>query len=120
MTKAYGGQQCNNQLTKGSAKAGGGGGRDNNSNGISDDGINGGSGGGEDNDEDSDGDDNGGDNWQLFFLPLLTTVGPFSRGNNCTCRTFVQHGDDSIIALGMGGTNAKGPLRQSGPRKPFR
>ena len=57
------------QINKGISKAGGGG--DSDSNSSSNDDNNGGSGGdinGNDNDDDG--------NWQLFFLPLLTTVGP--------------------------------------------
>ena len=50
MTKADGGQQCNNQPKKGSSKVGDGGGGNSNSNGSGNNGNNSGSGGGKDND----------------------------------------------------------------------
>ncbi len=81
-------------------------------------GDNGGS-SGEDNGSDSNGnDDDIGNNWQLFFLPLLTTVGP-SEGTIA----HVVHSDknDGLVA-GVGTTNAgtceeecqiyKGKIRQ--------
>ena len=55
---------------------GGGGNSDSNSTGSSNDNNKSGSGSGKNNGGDSDGNDNGNNNWQLFFLPLLRTVGP--------------------------------------------
>ncbi len=85
MTKADGGQQCNHQPTKGSAKAGGGGSGNCNSGDV---GHNGGSSGGEDNGGNSDGNDDDNDDWQLLFPPFINNSGPV-RGDNCTSCTFI-------------------------------
>ena len=73
MTKADGRQQHNNQQTKGSAKAVGVGGGDS---GSGDDGYNGINSSGKDNGSNSNGIDINTNYWQLFFLPVLPTVGP--------------------------------------------
>ena len=97
---------------------GGGGGGDSDSDGSGDNGDNGGSGGDKDNGGNSNDNDYDNSNSQLFFLPLLTTVGP-SEGTIA----HVVHSDknDGLVA-GVGTTNAgkceeecqiyKGKIRQ--------